>query len=98
MDKPCTGPGDVSGVVRDALGRALPNVAVGYYADDIPLVSMRTNANGQYQFVLGKDPRVLRVVLLGADGKTPITLSAAVKYPGANVTGCHIVIEWQRVQ
>ena len=98
MDKPCTGPGDVSGVVRDALGRALPNVAVGYYADDIPLVSMRTNANGQYQFVLGKDPRVLHVVLLGADGKTPITLSADVKYPGANVTGCHIVIEWQRVQ
>jgi hypothetical protein len=99
MDKPCAGPGDVSGVVRDALGRALPNVAVGYYADDIPLISMRTNANGQYQFtILVKDPRDLHVVLLGADGKTPITLSADVKYPGANVTGCHIVIEWQKVQ
>ena len=98
MDKPCAGPGDVSGVVRDALGRALPNVAVGYYADDISLVGMRTNANGQYLFILGKDPRDLHVVLLGADSKTPITLSADVKYPGANVVGCHIVIEWQKVQ
>ena len=97
-DKPCTGPGDLSGVVRDALGRALPNVAVGYSADDILLVSMRTNTNGQYQFILGKDSRELHVVLLGADGKTPITLSADVKYLGANVTGCHIVIEWQKVQ
>ena len=97
-DKPCTGPGDISGVVRDALGRAVPNVAVGYYADLIPLVPARTNANGQYQFILGKDPGVLHVVLLGADGRTPITLSADVPYPGASVTGCHIVIEWQKVQ
>jgi len=97
-DKPCTGPGDLSGVVRDSLGRAVSNVTVGYYADLIPLVSARTNVNGQYQFTLGKDPSVLHVVLLGADLKTPITLSADVFYPGASVMGCHIVIEWQKVQ
>ncbi|MEW5717054.1 MAG: hypothetical protein AB1817_00345 [Chloroflexota bacterium] len=98
MDKPCTGPGDLSGSVRDALGRALPNILVGYSAEDIPLRTARTNANGQYQFVLGKDPRTLNVVLLDADGKTPITLTASVKYVGSNIPGCHIVIEWQRVQ
>ena len=96
-DKPCTGVGDLAGVVRDVSGRALPNVAVGYYADDIPLRSQRTNANGQYQFTLGKDPRTLHVVILGADGKTPIT-DTLVHYPGAGVLGCHIVIEWQRLQ
>jgi tetratricopeptide (TPR) repeat protein len=98
-DKPCTGAGTVSGAVRDALGRALANVLVGYYADDIRLASTRTNANGQYQLtVTSKDPRVLHVVILGADGNTPISLSADVHYPGGLVTGCHIVIEWQRVQ
>lgn len=97
LDKPCTGPGDLSGTVRDALGRPLPNVLVGYYAEDIPLHSTRTNTNGQYQFVLGNDPRKLYVVILGADGKTPIT-DTQVYYPGAGGRGCHIVIEWQRVQ
>ncbi len=97
-DKPCTGVGDLTGTVRDALGRPLANVVVGYSTDDIPLVSTRTNANGQYQFVLGKDPRVLHVVLLGADNKTPISEDTLVYYPGANVKGCHIVIDWQKVQ
>ncbi|MBM3127099.1 MAG: hypothetical protein FJ009_00505 [Chloroflexi bacterium] len=96
-DKPCTGAGTVSGAVRDALGRALANVLVGYYADDIPLTTARTNATGQYQLTLGKDPRVLHVVLLGADGKTPLT-DTLVHYPGGLVAGCHVVIEWQRVQ
>jgi len=97
-DKPCSGAGSLSGTVRDALGRGIPNVTLGYYADLIPLVSARTNANGQYQFTLGKDATVLHVVILGADGKTPVSLSADVFYPGGLVAGCHIVIEWQRVQ
>lgn len=97
-DKPCTGAGTLSGTVRDALGRGIPNVAIGYYADLIPLTSTRTNANGQYQFTLGKDATVLHVIILGADGKTPVSLSADVHYPGGLVAGCHIVIEWQKVQ
>lgn len=96
-DKPCTGAGTLSGTVRDALGRGIPNVAIGYYTDWIPLTSARTNANGQYQFTLGKDATVLHVIILGADGKTPVSLSADVHYPGGLVTGCHIVIEWQKV-
>ena len=66
-DKSCGGTGDISGAVRDALGRLLTGVPVGYYADGIPLVATRTDANGQYRFVLGKDPGHLHVAILGAD-------------------------------
>ena len=97
-DKSCDGNGDVSGFVRDALGRILTDVPMGYYADGINLVATRTNANGQYQFVLGKDPGVFHVVILGPDGRTPSTLAADVQYPGGINAGCHIMVDWQRVQ
>ncbi len=97
-DRPCAGVGDLTGVVRDALGRPLPNVSVGYYADGIPLVGARTNNTGQYQFTLGKDPGILHVTILGADGKTPATLAADVPYPGGNTAGCHLIVEWQKIQ
>lgn len=97
-NKPCNGTGDVSGVVRDALGRLLPNVPIGYYADGISLTTARTNENGQYQFVLGKDPGLIHVIVLSADWKTPAGLAADVQYPGGTSTGCHIVVDWQRMQ
>lgn len=95
-DQPCGGIGDLSGAVRDDLGRLLTGVPVGYYADGVPLVTTRTNANGQYQFVLGADRGRLHAAILGADGK-PLT-QADVDYPGGNNPGCHILIDWQRVQ
>jgi tetratricopeptide (TPR) repeat protein len=97
-DKPCNGLGDVTGFVRDALGRLLTGVPVGYYADGISLVATKTNGNGQYQFVLGQDPGLVHVVILGADGKTPSSLAADVEYPGGNKPGCHVVVDWQKVQ
>jgi tetratricopeptide (TPR) repeat protein len=97
-DKPCTGAGDISGVVRDALNRPIPNAMIAYSADGISTVSMRTNTNGQYQFILGKDTGLFHVVVLSADGKTPATLAADVQYPGGNNAGCHIVIDWQKLQ
>ncbi len=95
---PCTGIGDVSGVVRDALGNPLAGVAVGYYADGIPLIATRTNANGQYQLVWGKDPGLFHVAVLEADGKTPASPVVDVNYPGGNAAGCHVLIDWQKVQ
>lgn len=95
---PCTGIGDISGAVRDALGRLLTGVSVGYYADGIPLTTTKTNTNGQYQFQLGKDAGVFHVVMLGGDGKTPASLAADVPYPGGANAGCHIVVDWQRGQ
>jgi hypothetical protein len=97
-DKPCSGIGDVSGVVRDALARPIAGAAVGYSTDGINLTTVRTNANGQYQLIWGKDPGLFHVVVLDADGKAPVGVSADVQYVGGNNAGCHVVIDWQRVQ
>jgi tetratricopeptide (TPR) repeat protein len=98
VDKPCIGSGDISGVVRDALSRPIGGAAIGYYADGITLTATRSNANGQYQLVWGKDPGTFHVVALSADGKTPAGLVADVDYPGGNAAGCHIAMDWQKVQ
>lgn len=97
-DKACTGTGDITGSVRDALGQGVPGTSVGYSADGIPLTTTKTNGDGRYQFQLGKDPGLFRVVIIGADGRTPASLSADVQYPGGGNAGCHIVIDWQKVQ
>jgi tetratricopeptide (TPR) repeat protein len=96
--KPCTGTGDVTGTVRDALDRAIANVAVGYYADGIPLTSVRTNANGEYRLIWGRDPGLFHVVILGEDGKTPAGLAVDIQYAGGNSVGCHWIIDWHRLQ
>lgn len=96
--KPCTGTGDVSGVVRDALNNLIAGVSVAYYADGVNRVTTRTNASGQYQFTWGADPGLMHVIVLSADGKTPAGVAADVPYPGGNKSGCHIVVDWQKVQ
>ncbi len=97
-DKPCIGTGEVSGVVRDALSRPVAGAAVGYDADGIPLTVTRTNATGQYQLTWGKDPGVFHVFVVSADGKTPAGTPADVEYLGGNTPGCHVMIDWQKVQ
>ena len=97
-DKPCSGIGNVSGAVRDAQGHPIADAAVGYYADGINLIATRTDVNGLYQLIWGKDPGLFHVVILGTDGKTPAGLAADVEYPGGNAPGCHVVIDWQKVQ
>lgn len=98
-EKSCaTGAGDLTGVVRDLLGRPMANALVGYFGDGVGTATARTNANGQYMFVLGKEPGTLNVAVFAADGKTPIPLIALVAYPGGHAPGCHILLDWQRVQ
>ncbi len=97
-DLPCNGSGDIAGSVRDAVGSALTGVWVGYYADGVPLTTTRTNASGQYQFILGKEAGVLHVVILGTDGKVPVSLAAEVQYPGGASLGCHVIVDWQKAQ
>ncbi len=95
--KACTtGTGDVSGIVRDALGQPLPGVVVAYYADGIERVAARTNATGQYQFIWGSSSGLFHVMVLGSDGKTPASNVADVDYPGGSKPGCHIIVDWQR--
>lgn len=97
-DKACTGTGDISGAVRDAQGRALSGVIVGYYADGISLTTTKTNASGQYQFQLGKDAGSFHLIILNVDGKTPVSQVVDVQYPGGANTGCHLIVDWQKVQ
>lgn len=96
--KSCVGAGDISGVVRDALGKPMANALVGYSTDGTNFATARTNANGQYQFALNKEPGTFTIAVLSADGKTPNPMQATAQYPGGNAIGCHIVIDWQRVQ
>jgi hypothetical protein len=38
------------------------------------------------------------LAVLAADGKTPFASFATIPYPGGYNAGCHIVVDWQRVQ
>lgn len=93
-----TGTGDIGGTVRDAFGQPIVNAPVAYDADGIARVTTRTNANGQYQFVLGAEPGLFHVVVLSVDGKSPAGVAADVAYPGANKPGCRITVDWQKVR
>ncbi len=96
-DKPCTGTGSILGVMRDVQGRAMTGVTVGYYTDGIPLTTTKTNANGQYQFQLGKDAGIFHLLILNLDGKTPVSRVVDVHYPGGTNPGCYLVVDWQKV-
>ncbi len=92
-----TGVGDVSGVVRDALGQPLAGIYVAYYADGVNRITTRTDANGQYSFTWGTEAGLFHVVVLATDGKTPAGVAADVSYPGASRPGCHIIVDWQKI-
>lgn len=94
----CDGNGDVSGFVRDALGRPIPGVIVAYDVEGLPRVTTRTDAYGQYKFIWGKDAGLFHVVVLGADGKTPAGIAANIQYPGGTSPGCHVIVDWHKVQ
>jgi type II secretory pathway pseudopilin PulG len=98
-DKSCNnGAGDISGTIRDAQGKPMVNVLVGYYIEANALTIARSNVNGQYLFLLGKEPASINVAMMTADAKTTIPLVAFVSYPGASSSGCHLILDWQKVQ
>lgn len=95
--KACKGDGSVSGSVRDALGQPMAGVNVSYYTDT-GRSATRTDAKGQYQFTWGKDAGLFHIVVLSADSRTPAGVVADVPYPGGNNPGCHVAVDWQKVQ
>ncbi len=98
VGKPCSsGVGDVSGTVQDALGNPLANITVAYYADGVNRVTKRTDAKGTYQFVWGQDPGLFHIIILGVDGSTA-SVAADVRYPGGSAPGCHIQVDWRKLQ
>ncbi len=96
--QPCTGSGDISGIVRDTLGNPLVGFYLAYEGENISRITNRTDDGGQYKFSLGKEAALLHVFILAGDGKAPAGLAANVQYPGGTNPGCHIVVDWQKLQ
>jgi hypothetical protein len=94
----CNGTGDVRGAVLDAAGRPIPNVGIKIYNDYgyLPPYA-RTNEAGEYEIVLGSDRGVFNLVVVDDFGSNASDI-VDVDYPGGNVQGCHITVNWERTR
>lgn len=94
----CNGTGDIKGAVMDAGSNPLPNVGVKMYNDFgyFPPLA-RTDAAGEYTFGLGTDNGIFHLVIVDDFGSN-VSPVLDVDYPGGNVQGCHIVVEWIRTR
>jgi|GEM_PF-746770 tetratricopeptide (TPR) repeat protein len=92
----CNGTGDIKGAVSDAQGKPLANIGVKIYNDYgyLPPYA-RTDLAGEYEIVLGSDKGVFHLVVLDDFGSNASAV-LDVDYPGGNVQGCHIVVDWKR--
>lgn len=94
----CKGTGGVTGTVRDQENLPLAGVSVRIWNDvDYEPPPVVTGEDGSYVFILGKDAGLFHLVILGEDGGNASTL-ADVDYPGGTQSGCHIVVDWVKVQ
>ncbi len=94
----CAGTGDIRGAVKNAQGEPLVNVGVKIYNDYgyLPPYA-RTDAAGEYEIVLGSDKGLFHLVVVDDFGSNA-SATLDVNYPGGNVQGCHIVIDWTRAK
>lgn len=94
----CNGTGDIRGTVKDAQGNPIPNVGVKIYNDFGYLPPFaRTDPAGEYQIALGSDKGVFHLVIVDDFGSNASAVFD-VDYPGGNVQGCHIVVNWTRIK
>jgi tetratricopeptide (TPR) repeat protein len=92
----CNGTGDIRGVIQDAQGNPLTNVGIKIYNDYGYLPPFaRTDAAGEYEIVLGSDKGLFHLVVVDDFGSNASAV-LNVDYPGGNVQGCHIVVDWTR--
>lgn len=94
----CGGTGDIRGSVQDAQGHPIPNVGVKIYNDFgyLPPYARTDNA-GEYEIVLGSDKGTFHLVIVD-DFSSNASAVLNVDYPGGNVQGCHIVVNWKRIK
>jgi hypothetical protein len=94
----CNGTGDIRGTVKDAQGNPIPNVGVKIYNDFgyMPPFA-RTDLAGEYQIALGSDRGIFHLVIVDDFGSNASAVFD-VDYPGGNVQGCHIVVNWTRIR
>ncbi|MBI3536907.1 MAG: carboxypeptidase regulatory-like domain-containing protein, partial [Chloroflexi bacterium] len=95
---PCTGTGDLSGIVRDVSGKIIVGATVSYANDAGARTSAKTNNSGQYLFNWGKEPALYHVSILAADGKTPTSAVVDIGFLGGTNPNCHVVLDWQKLQ
>lgn len=94
----CRGIGGVSGTVHDADGNPMEGVLVQIYNDvDYRPPPEPTTKDGTYVLLLGADAGLFHIVLVTAE-QTVASQTIDVIYPGGNVTGCHVTVDWTKVQ
>lgn len=90
----CNGTGTIRGAVKDAQGKPLANVGIKIYNDFGYLPPFaRTDNAGEYEIVLGSDEGLFHLVVVDDFGSNA-SAGLDVDYPGGNVQGCHIVVDW----
>ncbi len=98
QNAPCNGTGDIRGSVQDAQNNPIANVGIKIYNDFgyLPPYA-RTNDAGEYQIALGSDKGLFHLVVVDDFGSNASAV-LDVEYPGGNVQGCHIVVNWTRIK
>lgn len=94
----CNGTGDIKGSVQDTGHTPIPNVGIKIYNDFgyLPPYARTDNA-GEYEIGLGTDKGVFHLVVVDDFGSNASAV-LDVDYPGGNVQGCHIVVNWTRTK
>lgn len=94
----CNGAGDIRGSVQDAANNPIPNVGIKIFNDFgyLPPYARTDNA-GEYQIGLGTEDGVFHLVVVDDFGSNASAV-LDVDYPGGNVQGCHIVVNWTRIR
>ncbi|HZQ08532.1 MAG TPA: hypothetical protein VFD70_18265 [Anaerolineae bacterium] len=94
----CNGTGNIKGSVKNNAGTPIPNVGIKIYNDYgyMPPFA-RTNEAGEYEIVLGSDKGLFHLVVVDDFGSN-VSAILDVDYPGGNVQGCHIVVDWTRTR
>ena len=92
----CSGTGDIKGSVKDAQSKPLQNVGIKIYNDfGYAPPYARTNEAGEYEIVLGSDKGIFHLVVVDDFGSNASAV-LNVDYPGGNLPGCHIIVDWTR--
>lgn len=94
----CKGTGDIKGSVQDTQHKPLANIGIKIYNDFgyLPPYA-RTDSAGEYEIALGSDKGLFHLVLVDDFGSNASAV-LNVDYPGGNVQGCHLVVNWTRIK
>jgi tetratricopeptide (TPR) repeat protein len=93
----CNGIGGITGIVQDADGVPLANVPLQVYNDfGYRPLPARSFTDGTYAILLGQDPAVFHLYVANEDGSAASGV-IDVNYPGGTQGGCHVVVDWTKI-